>query len=109
MTAVDRRSHSMPLFRFLEPESRDDAGRPEAPVRVLGIDLGTTNSTVAEAAFTPGDARVRTAECLSISQDGVEGQVSSPIVPSIVAVLGGRALVGWGAKQLRTAPALHRL
>lgn len=99
----------MPLFRFLEPESHDAGDRPASRVRVLGIDLGTTNSTVAEAVLDPQDARPRAAECLSISQDGVEGQVSSPIVPSIVAVLGGRPLVGWGAKQLRTAPALHRL
>ena len=28
---------------------------PSKPVRVLGIDLGTTNSTVAKVTWTPGE------------------------------------------------------
>jgi molecular chaperone DnaK (HSP70) len=99
----------MPLFRFLEPESHRAAQLSLLPVRVLGIDLGTTNSTVAEVAFDPSDAHVPAARCIPIAQDGVEGEVASAIVPSIVAVLGGQPLVGWGAKQLRTAPSAHRL
>jgi molecular chaperone DnaK (HSP70)/tetratricopeptide (TPR) repeat protein len=78
-------------------------------VRVLGIDLGTTNSTVAELAFdpaAPGDLGPR---CVPIDQDTVDGTRTSVLVPSVVALFDGRPLVGEGAKRMRTAPSSYRL
>jgi hypothetical protein len=39
---------------------------PTAPLRVLGIALGTTNSTVAEISWQPGDPDAPRARCLEV-------------------------------------------
>ena len=74
---------------------------PEAkPLRVLGIDLGTTNSTVSEIRWDParpGEAELR---CLDIEQETEAGIFTGPLVPSVVALKNGRTLVGEGAKRL---------
>ena len=76
---------------------------PSKPVRVLGIDLGTTNSAVAEVTWTPGEPpKCRT---LELDQPTREGIYTSPLVPSVVAILADHKIwVGEGAKRLRTRP-----
>lgn len=75
---------------------------PDAPVRVLGIDLGTTNSTVAEIIWGPADKALPRPRCLSIRQETFAGPVVDTLVPSIVAIHNGEVTVGEGAKRLRT-------
>lgn len=70
------------------------------PLRVLGIDLGTTNSTIAEIRWDsakPGDLDLR---CLEVDQPTNAGVYTNTLVPSIVAIAGGKTLVGEGAKRL---------
>lgn len=73
-------------------------------VRAYGIDLGTTNSSVAEARWTPGEKPI----CRVLEMDQPlwpAGTMTSPLVPSVVAILGSAGpLVGEGAKRLRTRP-----
>src|SRR5438552_4099974 len=74
---------------------------PIHPTRVIGIDLGTTNSTVAEVFWRPGGAQVR-ARCLEVDQRTGEGLYTHVLVPSIVAIGNDGAVVGEGAKRLRS-------
>ena len=99
----------MPHIRFLEPASHGGAQLPLLPVRVLGIDLGTTNSTVAEAVWDPSHGGAPIARCLEVEQEAVGESVRSPLVPSVVALLNGRTVVGHGASQFRRAPAEFNL
>ena len=74
----------------------------ELPVRVLGIDLGTTNSTVAEMSVTSVDGKpVARLRCIPVPQETEDGLIESPVLPSAVAVHEGRTWVGEGARQLR--------
>src|SRR5512135_1584009 len=72
-------------------------------LRVLGIDLGTTNSTVTEVwADGGGKPDVRT---LELDQTTTDGVFTSPLVPSVVALLpSGQQWGGEGAKRLRARP-----
>jgi len=76
---------------------------PDKEIRVLGIDLGTTNSTVSEAIINPdGNVGCKT---LELEQPTTEGTYTSPLVPSVVAILpDGNHWVGEGAKRLRANP-----
>lgn len=77
------------------------AAAPEAgPVRVIGIDLGTTNSTVAEILWQPGRPGEITIRCLEVDQPTSAGIYTNTLVPSIVAIDGEKTLVGEGAKRL---------
>lgn len=78
---------------------------PDKPVRVLGIDLGTTNSTVAEVVWRPTTRPPVRALCVEIAQETTEGQYIHVLVPSVVAIHSGRVIVGEGAKRLRTRAA----
>src|SRR5688572_3281901 len=73
--------------------------KPSAPVYVLGIDLGTTNSSVAELTWDGAPSRAR---CLEIDQQTAEGLYTHVLVPSVVAITAEGALVGEGAKRLRS-------
>lgn len=67
---------------------------------VLGIDLGTTNSTAAEVNWAPGSTPA--CKILEIDQPTREGLFTSPLVPSVVAIPPGKELwVGEGPKRLR--------
>jgi molecular chaperone DnaK (HSP70) len=99
----------MAKIRFLEPASHASAQLPTAPVRVLGIDLGTTNSSVAECVWNPDGEAAPRALCLSIEQETLGEPVRDSLVPSVVAIVDGRTIVGRGAGQLRRAPAEHGL
>jgi molecular chaperone DnaK len=71
--------------------------------RCYGIDLGTTNSTVAEVVWQPGGKP--SCRILEIEQDTQQGQYTSPLIPSVVALLpDDQVWVGEGAKRLRTRP-----
>ncbi|ABW68785.1 Hsp70 family protein [Desulfosudis oleivorans] len=73
-------------------------------LRTLSIDLGTTNSTIAESVCVPGYPPM--CKVLKITQPLENGDtVTSALVPSVVAFLedeeNSTVLVGEGAKQLR--------
>ena len=72
------------------------------PLRVIGIDLGTTNSTVAEIVYDPsvkGDISIR---CIAVEQPTGSRSHWNPLVPSIVAIHDGQEIVGEGARLLRS-------
>ncbi|MBU1060545.1 MAG: Hsp70 family protein [Proteobacteria bacterium] len=70
-------------------------------LRVLGIDLGTTNSTAAKIDWSPEDGLPPCAECLEIEQATMDGPYISTLVPSVVALYQGKEYIGEGAKLLR--------
>jgi len=75
-------------------------GKIDKEIRVLGVDLGTTNSTVAEVVWKPGKSPA--CKTLEIDQPTREGLFTSPLVPSVVAIPPGKELwVGEGPKRLR--------
>jgi molecular chaperone DnaK len=73
----------------------------EQPVRAIGIDLGTTNSTVAEIIYDPDSPLLPEIRCLAVEQETDGRSWWSPLVPSVVALHDGRKLVGEGARKLR--------
>jgi tetratricopeptide (TPR) repeat protein len=77
------------------------AGRaPARRVRVLGFDLGTTNSTVAEAVLAAGGGG-RSLQTVEVTQETPEGEYVHVLVPSVVALHRGKTWIGEGAKRLR--------
>jgi molecular chaperone DnaK len=76
-------------------------------VRVIGIDLGTTNSTVAELCFEPDSKELAAVRCLSVNQETTQGRYWHVLVPSVVAIYQDRKLVGEGAKRLRSNPSAN--
>lgn len=80
----------------------------DRPVRVVGIDLGTTNSTLTEITWDPDHRGAPHARTLEIEQPTLEGSYVGPLVPSVVAIDSARVWVGEGAKRLRAlAPFRH--
>lgn len=75
---------------------------PDRPIRVIGIDLGTTNSVVAEILWSPGQKGQPRARCLEIDQETQEGMYTNVLLPSVIALLDGKEWVGEGARRLRT-------
>ncbi len=74
----------------------------KSPVRVLGIDLGTTNSIAAEMVLHPdGDKKQAHLHCLPVIQETLNCSIESPILPSAVARAENKTWVGEGARQLR--------
>lgn len=78
------------------------------PIRVLGIDLGTTNSTVAEVIWTRDQEQPPVVRCLEVEQPTDTGAYIHVLVPSVVALHGGQSWVGEGAKRLRANAGLRR-
>lgn len=70
-------------------------------LRVMGIDLGTTNSTAAEIVWSANQPGPPEPRCIPIDQPTEEGRYTHVLLPSIVARLEDRKLVGEGAKRLR--------
>lgn len=70
-------------------------------IRAIGIDLGTTNSTVAEVHWQPGGSTVQP-RCVEVDQHTLEGLYTHVLVPSVVVLHGGTVHVGEGAKRLRS-------
>ena len=74
-------------------------------ISALGIDLGTTNSSAAEITWDPASGNPPSVRVLEIEQPTREGVYSSPLVPSVVAILpDNQVWVGEGAKRLRAFP-----
>ena len=71
------------------------------PCRVLGIDLGTTNSTLSEICFDPNSENEPVVRCLPVEQQTLSRSHWSPLVPSLIALHDGHEIVGEGARQLR--------
>ena len=69
-----------------------------AQTTVLGIDLGTTNSTASLAKESPSGPVIKT---LNIDQDTLQGTYTNTLVPSMVALAQGKEWVGEGAKRQR--------
>lgn len=79
----------------------DELNELDQPVRAIGIDLGTTNSTVAEIIFDPNVPVMPEVRCLPIEQQTDGRSWWSPLLPSVVALHDGRKMVGEGARRLR--------
>lgn len=71
------------------------------PVRSIGIDLGTTNSAIAEILVTAESTGPPVARCLEVKQVTSMGPQYHTLVPSVLAIQGGDVHVGAGAKDLR--------
>lgn len=56
---------------------------PDKPIRTIGIDLGTTNSTVAEAIFDPKNPDAIKVRCLDVDQVTEMGTDTDFLVPSV--------------------------
>ncbi|MFN4244194.1 MAG: Hsp70 family protein [Tepidisphaerales bacterium] len=81
------------------PEDRPGLVKRNRPFYALGIDLGTTQSTVSLAVWdgvNPVDIRT-----LPVRQRLPDGEHTDVFVPSVVAIHGGRAYVGEGGRRLR--------
>jgi molecular chaperone DnaK (HSP70) len=75
---------------------------PDKPIRTIGIDLGTTNSTVAEAIFDPKNPDAIKVRCLDVDQVTEMGTDTDFLVPSVVTLTGEKVWIGKGAKLLRS-------
>ena len=98
-------SRSLALITPRNREVRDTS----LALRVLGIDLGTTNCSVAEIVLHAGDTNLPEARALEISQPTTQGEFIHTLVPSIIALHRGKVYVGEGAKQLRPQMTVHEL
>lgn len=88
------------------------ASSTNSPCRVIGIDLGTTNSTVAQVRLPlqPGGSAEAACECLHLEQPTQMGPYIGALVPSVVAIdKAGTAWTGEGAKRMRAEPQKHGL
>ena len=80
--------------------------------RVVGIDLGTTNSTVAQVRLPlPENSSAELAcECVPLEQVTQMGPFIGALVPSVVAIdKAGKVWIGEGAKRMRAEPQKHGL
>ena len=101
----DRNANSVSLL-IRSTQSLDRTKPGAGPVRTLGIDLGTTNSTVAEFSWLGAGNPIALADlrCLEINQPTDVGEYTGSLVPSVVALVNGAnggLRVGEGAKRLR--------
>jgi len=80
---------------------------PPKKFRVIGIDLGTTNSTLAEWVLDPQHPSDSSVRCIPIDQPTLQGRYSHLLVPSIVGIFEGKTWVGQGAKLLRSKATLE--
>ena len=80
--------------------------------RVIGIDLGTTNSTVAQVRLPlpEGASAEFSCECVPLEQATQMGPFTGALVPSVVAIdKTGKVWIGEGAKRMRAEPQKHGL
>lgn len=82
------------------PDAKE-VGKKNKPIRVLGIDLGTTNSTIAEIKWNFKQHSPIVVRCLEVEQDTLEGQYTHFLVPSVVTIYRDKVYIGEGAKRLR--------
>src|SRR5215831_12247297 len=74
---------------------------PDKPIYTIGIDLGTTNSTVAEMRWDPVTGTFSDVRCIPLDQETIQGRYTNTLLPSIVALYGNKTWIGQGAKLLR--------
>jgi len=86
-----------------------DQRRSGQSIRVSGIDLGTTNSTISEAIWEVGSALLPKVQCLEVLQPTMEGEYTHVLLPSAVAIHNGKIFIGEGAKRLRSRASEFRL
>jgi molecular chaperone DnaK (HSP70) len=80
--------------------------------RVIGIDLGTTNSTVAQVRLPlPETSSAEFAcECVPVEQSTQMSPFTGALVPSVLAIdKAGKVWIGEGAKRMRAEPQKHGL
>lgn len=82
------------------PDAKE-VGKKNKSIRVLGIDLGTTNSTIAEIKWNFKQHSPIVVRCLEVEQETLEGQYTHFLVPSVVAIYRDKVYIGEGAKRLR--------
>lgn len=78
----------------------------DRPIRVIGIDLGTTNSTVTEIVWSPNSGEPPVTNLIQILQETTNGEIVFDLVPSVVAIHEDKIFVGTGAQRLRSSTAL---
>jgi molecular chaperone DnaK (HSP70) len=88
-----------PYFKLLRQTARKN--EINCVIRVLGIDLGTTNSTAAVIEWDPKSAKNPEPRCVDIEQRTLEGTYVNQLLPSMIALDGGEVFIGEGAKRLR--------
>lgn len=91
----------MYMLTLLSP-AETQPSLPNTPLRVIGIDLGTTNCAIAEIVYRPGETETPQIACLEVEQPTREGPYTHTLVPSVVALHDGQLYVGEGAKNLRS-------
>lgn len=74
---------------------------PTKDIRVIGIDLGTTNSTVSEITWSAGVSAPDQVRTIEVDQETPMGRYTNVLVPSMVCVQETGPLVGEGVKVLR--------
>ena len=74
---------------------------PRRLLRVIGIDLGTTNSAVAEIHVPADGTEVPNPRCIDVEQPTRQGPEFHTLVPSVLVLHDGDVYVGAGAKDLR--------
>ena len=62
------------------PRENGSSTEGTKPLRVVGIDLGTTNSTIAEVRWEPGGAAPK-ARCVEVEQPTLEGTYTHVLFP----------------------------
>jgi molecular chaperone DnaK (HSP70) len=70
----------------------------DKPLRVLGIDLGTTNSVMTEINWQPGSTPET--KVIQIEQDTPLGAYTDILFPSVIAIQAGKVWVGEGANRM---------
>ena len=91
---------------------RTAAASVKPGTRVIGIDLGTTNSTVAQVRLPlPANSSAESAcECVPLEQTTQMGPFTGALVPSVLALdKAGTVWIGEGAKRMRAEPQKHGL
>ena len=91
---------------------RAAAATAKPGTRVIGIDLGTTNSTVAQVRLPlAADATAESAcECVPLEQPTLMGPFTGVLIPSVVVIdKSGTVQIGEGAKRMRAEPQKHGL
>jgi hypothetical protein len=82
-------------------QARGITAPPKEDVRVVGIDLGTTNSTISELLWKAGQPAPEPVRTLDVDQETPGGRHTHTLIPSIVCIQKETAVVGEGAKVLR--------
>ncbi|MXW55089.1 MAG: Hsp70 family protein, partial [Gammaproteobacteria bacterium] len=81
---------------------------PRSAIRVIGIDLGTTNSAAAEIIVEPSQTAIEV-NTVEVEQETLSGTFFNSLVPSMVAIHEGRVYVGEGARQIRSLVSSYKL